>query len=121
MAHRMSRIRASSHFRYSRVAAQRRFVRAQLGFSAGSLCSSSFARLDCRASRRIRRGVCTAHAAGLPRMKILVQSPVCYHISHLTNRWSQPLAAVKSTFDFMKQFSVFATLAAASGGSALSR
>jgi len=28
---------------------------------------------------------------------------------------------VKSTFDFMKQFSEFATLAAASGGSASSR
>jgi len=39
----------------------------------------------------------------------------------LTNRWSQPLAAVKSTFDSMKQFSMFATLAAASGGSAPSR
>jgi len=31
----------------------------------------------------------------------------------LTNRWSQPLAAVKSTFDFTKQFSMSATLAAA--------
>jgi hypothetical protein len=39
----------------------------------------------------------------------------------LTNRWSQPLAVVMSTFDFMKQFFVFATLAAASGGSAPSR
>jgi hypothetical protein len=39
----------------------------------------------------------------------------------LTNRWSQPLAAVKSTFDFMEQFFTFATLAAASGGSAPSR
>jgi len=39
----------------------------------------------------------------------------------LTNRWSEPLAAVKSTFNFMKQFSMFTTLAAASGGSALSR
>jgi hypothetical protein len=39
----------------------------------------------------------------------------------LTNRWSQPLAAVKSTFDFMKQFSMFAMLAAASGGSSPSR
>jgi hypothetical protein len=28
----------------------------------------------------------------------------------------QPLAIVMSTFDFMKQFSMFATLAAASGG-----
>jgi hypothetical protein len=39
----------------------------------------------------------------------------------LTNRWSQPLAAVKSRFDFMKQFSMFATFAAASGSSAPSR
>ena len=36
----------------------------------------------------------------------------------LTNRWSQPLAAVMPTFDSMKQFFVFATLTAASGGSA---
>ena len=42
-------------------------------------------------------------------------------VKGLTNRWSQPLAAVMSTFDLMKQFFVFATLAAASGGSALSR
>jgi hypothetical protein len=40
---------------------------------------------------------------------------------HLTNRSSQPLAVVMRTFNFMKQFLVFATLAAASGGSALSR
>jgi hypothetical protein len=39
----------------------------------------------------------------------------------LTSRWSQPLAAVKSAFNFMKQFPMFATLAAASGGSAPSR
>ena len=39
----------------------------------------------------------------------------------LTNRWSQPLAGVKSTFDFMKQVSMFAALGAASGGSAPSR
>jgi len=39
----------------------------------------------------------------------------------LTNRWSQPLAVVKSTLNFMKEFSMFATLAAASGGSAHSR
>jgi hypothetical protein len=41
--------------------------------------------------------------------------------NHLTNRSSQPLAVVKSTFDFMKQFLVFATLALTSGGSASSR
>jgi hypothetical protein len=47
----------------------------------------------------------------------------------LTNRWSQlrkysrarTLAVVKSTFDFMKQFQMLATLIPASGGSALSR
>jgi hypothetical protein len=45
---------------------------------------------------------------------------VC-QIDYLTNRWSQPLAVVISTFDFLKQFSMFATLALASGGSAPSR
>ena len=37
------------------------------------------------------------------------------------NRWSQPLTVVKSTFNFMKQFSMFATLAAGTGGSAPAR
>jgi hypothetical protein len=41
--------------------------------------------------------------------------------SHLTTRSRQPLAGVKSTLNFMKQFPVFATLAPASGGSAPSR
>jgi hypothetical protein len=40
---------------------------------------------------------------------------------HLTNRLSQPLAGAMSRFDFMKQFSMFAALAAGSGGSAPSR
>jgi hypothetical protein len=40
---------------------------------------------------------------------------------HLTNRSSQPLAVAMSRFDFMKQFSMVATLALASGGSAPSR
>jgi len=39
----------------------------------------------------------------------------------LTNRSSQPLAVPMRRFDFMKQFPQFATLAAASGGSAPSR
>ena len=34
----------------------------------------------------------------------------------LTNRLSQPLAAVMSTFNSMEQLSMFATLALASGG-----
>jgi hypothetical protein len=41
--------------------------------------------------------------------------------NHLTNRWSQPLAAVMTRFDFMQPFQMFATLALASGGSAFSR
>lgn len=40
---------------------------------------------------------------------------------HLTNRWSQPRAVAMRTFDLMKQFFVFAMLAAASGDSACSR
>jgi hypothetical protein len=36
-------------------------------------------------------------------------------------RSSEPLAGVKSTLDLMKQFSMFATLVVASGGSAPSR
>jgi hypothetical protein len=43
------------------------------------------------------------------------------HCLDLTNRWSQPLAVVRSPFYFMKQFRVFATLALASGGSTPSR
>jgi hypothetical protein len=42
-------------------------------------------------------------------------------VEDLTNRSSQPLAVVINCFDFMKQFSVFAKLAAASGGSASCR
>ena len=52
----------------------------------------------------------TASNPSIPRLG-------AWHASRLTNRWSQPLAAVMSTFfDFMKQFSMFATLAPASGG-----
>jgi hypothetical protein len=39
----------------------------------------------------------------------------------LTNRRSQPLAVVMPRFDFVKQFSMLAKLASASGGSAPSR
>ena len=48
-------------------------------------------------------------------------APISSHTKCLTNRWSQPLAAVMSTFDFMKRFLMFATLTVASGGSAPSR
>jgi hypothetical protein len=42
-------------------------------------------------------------------------------MNDLTNRCSQPLAAAMSIFDLMKQFSMLATLASASDGSAPSR
>ena len=42
-------------------------------------------------------------------------------MTDVTDRWSQPLADVKSMFNAMKQFSMFVTLAAASGASAPSR
>jgi TonB family protein len=37
------------------------------------------------------------------------------------NQWLEPLAVATRTVDLMKQFSVFATLTPASGGSAFSR
>jgi hypothetical protein len=41
--------------------------------------------------------------------------------SDLTNRSSQPLAVAMLTFDLTKPFSIFATLASASGGLSVSR
>src|SRR5205085_3363896 len=41
--------------------------------------------------------------------------------THLTDRWSQPLSAVMTRFNFVKQSPMFGTLVAASGGSAPSR
>jgi hypothetical protein len=40
----------------------------------------------------------------------------CLQGPRLTNRWSQPLAVAMRTFDFMKQLSMFGTLAASGGG-----
>jgi hypothetical protein len=62
-----------------------------------------------------------ALAVGCQPLLVPDYAPISNHTKCLTNRSSQPLAFVKSTFDFVKQFSEFATLAAASGGSALSR
>ena len=53
-----------------------------------------------------------------------VGSPACSASrdqEDLTNRWRQPLAAVLSRSDFMREFLMFAMHAAASGASALSR
>jgi hypothetical protein len=56
----------------------------------------------------------TAPSPSIPRLGT-------WHASRLTNRWSQRLAGAMRTFDFMKQFREFATIAVASGGSAPSR
>src|SRR5437016_6684800 len=68
------------------------------------------------------RGSTTSHSH-------LIQSPSkrqsrrlkAWITKSLTERCRQPLADLMTTFDFMKQFPEFATLAAASGGSAPSR
>jgi len=62
-----------------------------------------------------------ALAVGCQPLLVPDYAPISSHTKCLTNRWSQPLAVVMSRFNFMKQFSMLATLAAASGGSALSR
>jgi len=62
-----------------------------------------------------------ALAVGCQPLLVPDYAPISSHTKCLTNRWSRPLAVVMSTFDFMKQFSMVATLAAASGGSAPSR
>ena len=89
-------------------------------------------RSDHRASccRRADRFVASGHWIRRPE-SYRVLWPFLRHITsvsvssimgkHLTNRWSQPLAVVMTRFDFMKEFPEFATLAPASGGSALSR
>ena len=63
-----------------------------------------------RTSQKLPQTICCSHSA----------EGDC-DANHLTNRWSQPLAVPMTPFDFMKQFSMFTTLAAASGGSAPSR
>jgi hypothetical protein len=45
----------------------------------------------------------------------------CSHERHLTNHWSEPLAALLRRFDFMKIFQMFVTLAPARGRSVHSR
>ena len=84
-------------------------------------------------------GVTVAAGISLGRPYLLPHSASCRFLHHslfaldvrtpsasttpdrLTNRWSQPLSVVMTTLDFMKQSSMFATPAVASGGSAPSR
>ncbi len=56
-----------------------------------------------------------------PRFNSLASAMNACTALHLTNRWSQPLAARMSRFDLMKQFPMLRKLAAATGGSAPSR
>ena len=42
-------------------------------------------------------------------VRVVLRPLMCIHPSRLTNRSSQALAAVMTTFNFMKQFLMFAT------------
>ena len=53
---------------------------------------------------------------GTGLLTIWGQALCVYLPLRLTNRWSQPLAVAMRPFNFMKQFPIFAALAAASGG-----
>ncbi len=44
------------------------------------------------------------------------RADVFIEVKHLTNRCSQPLAVLLSRFDFMRELSMFGTIAPASGG-----
>ena len=63
----------------------------------------------------------TVNASSRSACFVAIRRRSFYGTSGLTNRWSQPLVVTMPTFNFMKQFSMFATLAAASDGSAPSR
>ena len=54
----------------------------------------------------------------MKRIRLSTDSTLGLAEKDLTKRWSQLLAVAMRTFNFMKQFSEFAMLAAASGGSA---
>jgi len=57
-----------------------------------------------------------ALAVGCQPLLVPDCAPISSYTKCITNRWSQPLAVLMFTFDFMKQFSMFATLGVASGG-----
>src|SRR5207248_8590657 len=83
-------------------------------------------RVSCLRAAGTRRGTvffcCRIHTCGCI-LDMCVRglhrglAQVAWNAKGLTNRWSQPLAVVKSTFDFMKQFPMLGTFAPASGGS----
>jgi hypothetical protein len=70
---------------------------------------------------RKKNGQWTIDESSIERHEAIITSDARSRQKDLTNRWSQPLAVVMRTFDLMKQFSEFAWLPAASGGSASSR
>jgi hypothetical protein len=84
-----------------------------------TLCALTF-RVDFPLSSQIQGISCT-----LAMLSLLAQQKerTCHTARKLSlsERSNQPLAVVMTTFDLMKLFSGFATLAAASGSSALSR
>jgi hypothetical protein len=79
---------------------------------------------EIRRRSKLKKGDWIVDMSGLRFVSLPVRQKIFKRLCKplaLTNRWSQPLAVAINTFDFMKQFLIFAALAAASGGSALSR
>jgi hypothetical protein len=79
---------------------------------------------EIRRQSKLKKGNWIVDMSGLRFVSLPVRQKIFKRLCKplaLTNHRSQPLAVVKSTFDFMKQFPEFATLAPASGGSAPSR
>jgi hypothetical protein len=56
-----------------------------------------------------------ALAVGCQPLLVPDYAPISSHTKCLTNRWSPPLAAVKSTFDSMKQSAAFLLFAVQPG------
>jgi hypothetical protein len=79
---------------------------------------------EIRRRSKLKKGDWIVDMSGLRFVSLTVRRKIFKRLCKplaLTNRWSQPLAVAMRRFDFMKQFSMFATPAAASGGSAPSR
>jgi hypothetical protein len=97
----------------------------RLAFDDGCHCRGSYYRLRAEVALARLAWCYVIHFAIDDLLRdsrtLLLQSMVSPHAKDLTNHSSQPLDVVKSRFNFMKQFSMFATLAPASGGSAPSR
>jgi hypothetical protein len=121
VADRLFRLRAPSHFGISRVAADRRFVRPHVEFSAHDLRDFSVSCLAYRASRHLRRRVRATHAANFPRMKILVHRPVFLSCQSSNQALERTADRRENLLSVTSPLELEAKLALVSGRSACSR